>query len=86
MINYQLNQKIQNAKTGFESIQRSVLKESKECNPRIVVTAEAFGHQTEILHNLLTDKDEKSYYFHENARTNANAHRNLKACGCMKKD
>ena len=59
MIDHQLNQKIENAKTGFASIQKSILKESKECNPRIVVTAEAFGHQTEILRNLLIDKEEK---------------------------
>ncbi len=85
MIDHINKQKIENAKYGFEHLKEQVLNESKECNPRIVVTAEGFGHQTQILNVLLTDKKDREFYFHENARTNAQAHRNLKNCGCMKK-
>jgi len=77
---------LENAKHGFEHIKERILIESKECNPRIVVTAEKFGHQSQILHELLkSQKEEQRRYFHENARTNAQAHRNLKACECMRK-
>lgn len=85
MIDHSHKQKLENAKYGFEQLKERILKESKECNPRIVVTAEGFGHQTQILNELLTNKTDKTFYFHENARTNAQAHRNLKNCGCMKK-
>jgi hypothetical protein len=87
VINTALNyNKLQNAKSGFEHLKERILIESIECNPRIVITAEGFGHQTEVLNNLLEGNEkERSYYFHENAKTNAQAHRNLKACDCMKK-
>ncbi len=85
-MNHNNENELEHAKSGFEHIKERILIESKECNPRIVVTAEGFGHQTEVLHKLLSgNKKEQQFYFHENAKTNAQAHRNLKACGCMRK-